>query len=397
VSDGAPAGDVCWPALAVLEPAAATRRLMFVDLETTGLAGGAGTYAFLVGCGWFDRGAFRVRQLLLAGYAAERALLGEVARIAGDSALGTYNGKTFDLPLIESRFLLHRMTPPFENLPHIDMLYPARRLWGGSGGSAGRWAESSAESAPHARSPDPPHVRGAGAAEDSIHRPADPATSSCRLSMLEQTVLGHRRRGDVPGSEIPSRYFHYVRTGDARPLQGVLEHNRLDLLSLAMLTAHAAGLLEHGAAAARTAREALGLGRLYERAGQVPEARRCYARAAGIATDPAAAADALRGYAVLSRRAGCHDAAARAWRQILDLRACPPGLKQQAGEALAVHHEHRARDLPAARHFATAALDWTSGQRAAALQHRLARLDRKLGRSRSSPIGSLSSDLEALF
>ncbi|OFW36774.1 MAG: hypothetical protein A3F70_18455 [Acidobacteria bacterium RIFCSPLOWO2_12_FULL_67_14] len=178
MSDGAPAGDVCWPALAVLEPAAATRRLMFVDLETTGLAGGAGTYAFLVGCGWFDRGAFRVRQLLLAGYAAERALLGEVARIAGDSALGTYNGKTFDLPLIESRFLLHRMTPPFENLPHIDMLYPARRLWGGSGGSAGRWAESSAESAPHARSPDPPHVRGAGAAEDSAHRPVCGADSA---------------------------------------------------------------------------------------------------------------------------------------------------------------------------------------------------------------------------
>lgn len=387
VGESAPAGDVCWPALSVIEPSLAARRVGFVDVETTGLAGGAGTYAFLVGFGWFENAAFRIRQLLLSGFASERVLLADVARMAADAgALATYNGRTFDLPLIESRFLLHRMEPPFAGLPHVDMLHPVRRLWGGTGGSAERWVESSAESAPHPCSPDPPHVR------------PDPAPNSCRLTALEHTVLGHARDGDVPGFEIPSRYFHYVRTGDARPLEGVLEHNRLDVLSLAMLTAQAAMLLEHGASAARTAREALGLGRLYQRAGMLADARACFARALEMATDATVTAEALYGCAVLSRRGRRHDEAARAWRMLLELPQCPPRLAQQASEALAVHHEHRVRDLPAARRFAAASLGWSSGlSRTAALQYRLSRLDRKLGHDRSSSVGPLPSDLEPLF
>jgi hypothetical protein len=329
-----------------------------MDLETTGLAGGAGTYAFLVGCGWFEGASFRVRQFVLTSYAAERGLLEAVAETAGAAcALVTYNGKAFDVPLIDTRFLFHRMETPFTGLPHIDMLHPARHLW---------------------RSPGP---AGDSRADGEERR------ASCRLTDVEGAVLGHVRDGDVPGFEIPSRYFQYVRSGDARPLDAVIEHNRLDLLALAMLTARAVWLLEEGAPGARTAREALGLGRLYERAGMIAGARACFARAAGADVnvrpyndvDPLTLAEALRAYAVLCRRERQYGEAAGTWRRLLELRRCPPHIAQEATQALAVHHEHRLRDLRAARHFAVQSLQFqVSLSRAQAVHHRLARIDRKL-------------------
>ena len=107
-----------------------TRGTIFIDLETTGLSGGAGTVAFLVGCGYFDLGAFQVRQFLLTSYASERALLYAVADFfEGADLIVTYNGKTFDVPVMETRWLFHRMPLPLESVRHFDMLHPARRLW----------------------------------------------------------------------------------------------------------------------------------------------------------------------------------------------------------------------------------------------------------------------------
>ena len=106
------------------------RRAVFIDLETTGLSGGAGTVAFLVGCGYFDLGAFQVRQFLLTSYSAERALLAAAAELFGEADLiVTYNGKTFDVPMMETRWAFHRMRAPLDDMPHFDMLHPARRLW----------------------------------------------------------------------------------------------------------------------------------------------------------------------------------------------------------------------------------------------------------------------------
>ena len=188
------------------------------------------------------------------------------------------------------------------------------------------------------------------------------------------------REGDVPGFEIPARYFRYVRSGDARPLEAVLEHNRLDLLSLALLTARAAQLLDEGPAAARTARETLGLGRLYERGGLGDRAREAYARAIGMQADTLTRAEALRCHAVLCRRERRFAEAAEAWQRLLDLRRCPPHLAREASEALAVHHEHRLRDPQAARLFALPTLGFgASVSRKHAVRHRLARLERKLG------------------
>ena len=350
VADAAPGGEG-WSALGVFEPAAWGGRMLFLDLETTGLAGGAGTYAFLVGCGWFEAGRFRVRQFLLAQYAAERGLLEALAQTAADAAtLATYNGKTFDVPLIETRFSFHRLPTAFGAMPHLDMLHPARRFW--------RMDAESSRSGSSAM-----------------------MAGTCRLSAVEQAVLGHRREHDVPGFEIPSRYFQYVRSGDARPLAGVLEHNRLDLLSLALLTARAAALLDAGAVAARTAREALGLGRLYQRAGMLGEAHACFDRATDLATpaDSGTLSEALRLSAVVSRRVRRYDAAAAAWRALLELPACPPRFVHEASEALAIHHEHRDGDLRRARDHAYRSLRAAASRsRLKAVEHRLARLDRKL-------------------
>lgn len=377
IADWAPESEGCWPVLTLLEPAMTRTQLLFIDLETTGLAGGAGTHAFLVGCGWFDGAAFRVRQFLLARYGAERALLEEVAGIAADAgALVTYNGKAFDLPLIETRFLFHRVRAPFTAMPHVDLLHTARRLW--RPGDARRPVAARPSSI---RRSDSSTI----GCEPEDRESAD-MRATCRLCSVEQLVLGHIREFDVPGYDIPSRYFHYVRSGDPRPLVGVLEHNRLDLLSLALLTARIARLLDEGGGAARSAREAIGLGQLYQRAGLPADALPCFARAASMEADICTVAEALRGYALLSRRTHRYEEAAGAWRRMLDLHACPPRLLQEASEALAVHHEHREANLRLARDFARQALHFTtSASRAQAVSYRLTRLDRKLAALTTAP------------
>jgi uncharacterized protein YprB with RNaseH-like and TPR domain len=359
VADGLPPTAGAWPALDLLARTPCRDRLLFVDLETTGLVGGAGTYAFLVGCAWFDGGSFRIRQYLMSTPMVERSMLGAIAELAGEAGtVVTYNGKTFDLPLIETRYLFHRLETPFAGLPHVDMLHPARRLW-----------------RTHAAGGDDYQMFDAG----------------CRLTTLERTLCGFEREGDVPGFEIPARYFSYVRTGDARPLEGVLEHNRLDLLSLAFLTARAAQLVEDGPPAVRTAREAVGLGRLYQFAGRFDDARRCFGLACGVdASAPAVPlppggdgaqlrAEALSSFARLSRRSRFFDDAAAAWSSLLTLPGCPPAILREAAEALAVHHEHRRSDPLSARGFALQSLQLPlTASRRQALHHRVARLDRKL-------------------
>jgi hypothetical protein len=280
---------------------------------------------------------------LLSSFASERALLEAVSEVAGTKdTVATYNGKSFDLPLIETRYTLNRLPTPFGAMPHVDMLHHARRLWQG---------------------------------DDDGHR----------LSSLETSLLGHERDGDVPGFEIPARYFRYVRTGDARPLSAVLEHNRRDLLSLALLTARAAQLLDEGVSAATTGREAFGLGRLYERSGLTSDALACYARAAEMGGD--ISAEALYAHALLLRRTRHYAAAAEVWQRLLDLADCPSRLEREAAEALAVHHEHRLRSLLSARNLAMRSLYMdTTTTRRQAVEHRLARLERKLARAQATPV-----------
>jgi hypothetical protein len=326
-------------------------RTVFIDLETTGLSGGAGTLAFLVGCGYFDLGAFQVRQFLLTSHAAERALLSAVAAFfEGADLIVTYNGKTFDVPVMETRWMFHRLSMPLADVPHFDMLHPARRLWRSRAGAGG-----------------------------------DIEEAGCRLSTLEQTLFDVTRVGDVPGLEIPGRFFRFLRSGDPRPLEPVLEHNRLDLVSLAAVMARGMQLARDGALSCRDGAEALALGRVYERAGALDRAEACYACA--VDSDrPEVKGEALYRLGLRHRRERRFAEAADSWRAIIELTesrsvramARLADVRQFATEALAIHHEHRERDLDGARELALFALRDDAGARADAMRHRLARIDRKI-------------------
>src|SRR5580658_7117869 len=171
---------------------------LFLDTETTGLAGGTGTYAFLIGLAWWDAGALQVEQLFMRDFSEEYSLLHELAaRIAERPVLVTFNGKTFDWPLLDSRFTMTRSIPTPRLSAHLDLLHPARALWKLRLGSA-------------------------------------------RLIELERHVLdaprlGWRREDDVASSLIPQYYFDYLRGGQPDPLVGVLRHNQMDLRGLAAL------------------------------------------------------------------------------------------------------------------------------------------------------------------
>ena len=321
---------------------------VFFDLETTGLSGGAGTFAFLVGCGWFDDDAgFVTRQFVLARIADERALLvGVAAELGRAGALVSFNGKSFDAPVLEMRYLFHRLDWIVGRLPHLDVLHPARRFWSGCGG----------------------------------------AGTDCSLIALERRVLGLCRIDDVPGFEIPSRYFQFLRLGDARPLVGVLEHNRLDLLSLAGITARLLHLVRVGPSKAANAREALALGRTYARVGLESRAIDAYRAALARGASTILRIDVLRSLALMLRRSRRFEEASACWRQLLDVPGCPTDVVREANESLAIHNEHRVRDLDLARTFALRNLDegrhspWNQ-----AVQHRLARIERKIGKRDSRP------------
>jgi len=321
-------------------------RPVYFDTETTGLSGGAGTIAFLAGCGWFEDGGFRVRQWLLTSQAGERLLLKELGACLDDSSLlVSYNGRTFDVPLMDMRCAYHRQPSPFDDMPHFDMLPSARKLW------------------------------------KSRENMSDPGgESSCSLSTLERDVLGFHRVGDVPGFEIPARYFQFLRTGDHRLLGGVLDHHRHDIVSLAVLMSHALQLAKDGPDMCRDDNEVVALGRIYERAGLAGRAREAFDRASQ-SSDRYVRAHAFSRLGLMHRRESRHDDAARAWQGVLEAaggrRSLFP-LERAAIEALAIHHEHRANDLDAAKKYAETMKSQVSGRAAADASHRIARLERKL-------------------
>ena len=352
------------------------RRIVFFDLETTGLSGGAGTLAFLAGCGWFEDGAFTVRQFFLAGPSAERGMLDAIARVFADaSLLVTFNGRTFDVPLMETRWAFHRTAAPTDDLSHFDMLPPARRLWGRRELRAVRSDFMATQ-------------RGGWGSGEA------PAPSSCSLSSLERSILGVTRVGDVPGFEIPARYFHYLRSGDTSAIEGVLAHNRHDLLSLAGVMAHALRMAEEGPSACRDAPERLALGRMYERAGDETRAEDAF-RSAATGGDSEVREHALARLATLLRRQERHQESADAWQGVIDgpgARRTLSPLQRRAAEALAIHHEHRAHDLASARRYAEQLKADVDGRLRQEAEHRLGRIDRKLKSTGTSKDGRLKWD-----
>jgi uncharacterized protein YprB with RNaseH-like and TPR domain len=334
------------------------RRFVYLDTETTGLAGGTGTYAFLVGCARYEGDDFVVRQFFLRTLAEEHALLHGVAEaLQGCQVLVTYNGKAFDWPLLETRYALARRGGPRrpEAPPvHLDLLFPARRLW---------------------------RTR----------------LTACGLGEVERHALGVERGADTPGWLIPQLYFAYLRERDARPLVGVFRHNALDLLSLAGLLGRIGALRLPGMdapdAVAIAADELLALGRCYAEEGDLPHALGAFTAALAQAESgmPSAlhrrlADDARWRLAAVLKRLGCAAEAVPHWRALAE-RAPAPGEPPDVRpfDALAKYCEHVLRDSAAARAWALralAALDAPGAAAAprvrAALRHRLARLEHAL-------------------
>lgn len=339
-----------WPAAKGVVEDGVPTRMLFLDLETTGLFGGAGTQAFLVGCASIEGTSIRVRQFLMPGFEHERAVLNELQAWAKEhGAVCTYNGRSFDVPLIDTRFMFHRVPCPLESVPHLDMLHAARRLWRNRPVTIG----------------------------------PDNDDSACTLGVLEKHIAGLHRVGDVPGYEIPSRFFNFVRSGDAKPLEAVMEHNRLDLLSLAAVLARAIVLIQHGPTAATSAHEAYGLARVYERGGAHDNAEASLLKAIEfvkrVGSDPELHAEALRRLAWIRRRDRRPHEAAEAWKELSVLPRCAASLRREAKEALAIHHEHRLKDLQSARQHALDLLADGVTDRTR-VQHRLDRIERKLAR-----------------
>lgn len=320
--------------LARLEgPAPEPGRLLFLDTETTGLAGGTGTYAFLVGAGWLEDDRFVVTQYFMRDLDEEPALLAALAPILERAeALVTFNGGGFDVPLLETRFVLARKRWPTA-LPNLDLLRPARRVW-------------------------------------------TACFDDCRLATLERAVLGLERGSDVPGALIPSLYFDWLRLRRASPLARVFAHNRDDILSLAALLGWFAGAL--GQAPSISAAEWAGLGRLWEPV-DVERALVCYRTAldGGLAGEHAHFVR-LR-LAWWEKRASRWDAACELWETAARHGAFDP----RPWEELAKFHEHRRRDFAAAHSVVSAAIDLAraagvAGRVVEAFGHRLGRIERRL-------------------
>ena len=278
----------------------------FLDTETSGLAGGTGTYAFLVGVGRFEGLTFRLAQFFMRDPSEEAALLeGLMDFLAPCSALVTFNGKAFDAPLLVTRYSMHSLPVPFKDFAHLDLLPLARRLW-----------------------------------RDRL--------PSRALKYLEENILAAPRTTDeVPGYEIPYLYFDYLRTGNAAPLKGVFYHNAMDVVALAALLNHMASILhapfdgqvQHGL-------DFIALAKLFEDLDRREEAARLYERGLQAGVSEADFGAAVQRLSALQRRRGDLDSAVALWQK-----AATEG-HVYAHVELAKYYEHQ-------RHDTAAALQWT--------------------------------------
>jgi len=343
--------------------AAHIRGAAFLDIETTGLSGGTGTYAFLIGVGTFESLAFRVRQFVLGDPRGEAAMLCALSEtIDRCAALVTFNGKTFDLPQLSTRYALNRLAPPAD-LPHIDLLHPARRLFGRR-------------------------------------------LQSCRLSEIERGLLGLRRQDDLPSWMIPGLYFAYVRGGHVDGLNPVFQHNLLDVVSLAAFVAYLNGVA--GRAPGEDAHGALALARWDESRGRYAEAMRLYEEAWDRDPDGDVGGEAVSRLARLVRWSGDWRRCEALWTEE-EKRTGSVRRALRARVELAKLAEHRLRDVGKALEYTREAIELlavnpqvarTLPETSAALAHRLRRLERRIfarlsgqhrRTGRAAVTGSLSS------
>jgi uncharacterized protein YprB with RNaseH-like and TPR domain len=290
---------------------------LFLDTETTGLSGGTGTYAFLLGLAWWDAGGLQIEQLFLRDFSEEHSLLQELsARLAERPVLVTFNGKAFDWPLLENRFTMTRAIKIPRLAAHLDLLHPARALW---------------------------RLR----------------LGSVRLVELERHVLDAERLGwhrgdDVASALIPQYYFDYLRGCVADPLAGVVKHNQMDLRGLAALYGKINTMLdEQECAGVETdSLDLFGLSKFLHRRGDRDRAHSTCTKALDSGLPAEFRPQATRDLAQMAKRRGDSAAAATLWLELVG----DPQDGIVACEQLAIHYERQTRDFARALEYANLGL-----------------------------------------
>ncbi len=289
------------------------QNLVFLDTETTGLAGGTGTYAFLVGIGYQTADSFELVQFFMRDPAEEAALLTALEQwLARFEVVVTFNGKTFDIPLLNNRYELNGIPSPFVTYEHVDILQIARKLW-----------------------------------RDRL--------PSRALPDLEKEIVHYQRTAEeVPGWMIPQLYFDYLRDGDARPLAGVFYHNAIDILSLAALFSHVTELLKDPIHQDTVyGLDLAAIARLYEEMGWIEQAAVLYAHSLDIGDLPQPFFfKTIERYARMNRRQNDWSEAVALWRT-----GAEHGMVTACIE-LAKFYEHQERNYEEAYAWTKKALEY---------------------------------------
>jgi uncharacterized protein YprB with RNaseH-like and TPR domain len=319
----------------------APERWAFLDTETTGLAGGSGTYAFLIGVGRITGAGFVVRQFFMRDYAEERSMLAALEEhLANFDVLITYNGRSYDQPLLETRYRMHRAKPPFGRLGHLDLLYGSRRLW---------------------------KLR----------------LENCRLMQLEQEILGVCREGDLPGELIPYVYFEYLRSREAQRLIPIFHHNAMDIVTLACLTAIVPAAFRKTDAdslarvGVRRGTELSGIARWLRTAGEHQKALEVFRRAVEAGLPDRLLFRTLWDIGCLEKKLGNGNDARHVF---LELAGCRNDYRVAALEELAKFTEREERNFALALEFTERALAFGITE---ALTRRKQRLEGRLAKHRT--------------
>ena len=307
--------------------------LLFFDTETTGLSGGTGTIPFLLGFGFFAHNHFYVKVFILNDLSKEEEFLEEVDRFLDSrdfSGVVTYNGKSYDYPLMETRYILQRKRFPLLKKPHLDFLFPARTLW--------------------------KHTY-----------------ESRSLGFLGEILLGLSRQEDIDSSHIPALYFNYLRSNDFSLIEKVIEHNALDLLGLAALLLLGTKYTKDISFAADEG-EILGTAMLYEKYGDLEKANELYGIVKESAQRDDVLARAAKRKSIIVKKKKLYDEARELWEYLSNRE------DRFAFRELSVHFEHREKDYNKALDFVRqglAAVDLTESQRRD-FEKRLERLKKKI-------------------
>jgi uncharacterized protein YprB with RNaseH-like and TPR domain len=303
-------------------------RWAFLDTETTGLLGDSGTYAFLIGVGRITPEGFRIRQFFLREYLEERSVLAALAaHLEEFDVLVTYNGKTYDQPLLEMRYRIARQTPPFGRMGHLDLLHGARQLW---------------------------KLR----------------MESCRLVELEQQVLGVYREGDLPGELIPYVYFDYLRSHEAQRLVPIFHHNAIDILTLACLTAIVPAAFRNKNA--KRGEDLAGIAKWLIATNEHAHALELLKRAIDAGLPDRLLFRSLWDVALLEKKLKNSQAALQGFKELAE---CRNEYRVSALEELAKHYEHEERNYGVALEFTNQALQHCDSP---ALRRRQERLSKRL-------------------